>query len=176
MKNQEKTVSGLSKVERLKIANQYRILEKLSKGREAKHFSVLASIFEHGYVHLYGQAVERVWDEMPDEDSKEVIDILELYRVLLLSLKKLPPADQEKLQKEVKFKGFDGNEETGHYLFAQFFCEELDRYNELEVINSHNPTLDDYRAQLKKWDRFGRRIKLTKEEIESIAQDGPIAF
>lgn len=177
MKNRESTeISGLSKIERRKIANQYRILEKLSEGREAEQFGALAGIFEQGYVYLYGQAIDHIWDEMPENACKEVIDILELHRVLLLSLKDLPGSDQQSLLEEIKFKGFDGNEEADYYCFATFFCEELDRYNELKIVNSHSPTLSNYRAQLEKWEAMDRSIHLTKAQIELIAKDSPVAL
>lgn len=158
----------LSKIERLKIVNQFRILEKMSEGYEAKQYAVSAEIFQRGYKYLYDEVLEHFWEEMPEEVAQEVIDILELHRALTFSVQDLPEAERGDLPERVKFEGFDGNNESKHLGFANFFCEEMDRFKELQIVNSHCPTLDRYRAQLKKWEELGKKHRLTKEQIEAL--------
>lgn len=158
----------LSKIERLKLANQYRILEKLHEGFESKHYGNLADIFQYGYTYLYDLATEHFYEAMPEETAREVIDILDLHRALTFSVQELPEGEKGDLPEKVKFEGFDGNNESSHLLFAQFYCEQMNRYNELRVFNSHCKTLDRYRAQLKKWDQLGKKHRFNKREIEEV--------
>lgn len=158
----------LSKIERLKLANQYRILEKLSEGHDEEHYRHLADIFQYGYTYLYDMATEHFHEDMPEETAQEVIDILDLHRALTFSVKDLPEAEKGDLPEKVKFEGFDGNNESSHLLFAQFYCEKMGRHKELRIVNSHCKTLDRYRAQLKAWDQLGKKHRLSKVQIEEL--------
>lgn len=158
----------LSKLERLKIANQYRILEKLSEGHDAEHYGNLADIYQYGYTYLYDLATEHFHEDMPEELAQEVIDILDLHRALMFSVQDLPDAEKGALPEKVKFEGFDGNNESSHLVFARFYCEKLGRFNELSIVNSHGKTLDRYQAQLKAWNRLGKKHRLTKGEVEEL--------
>ncbi|MBX9770280.1 MAG: YfbU family protein [Candidatus Obscuribacterales bacterium] len=158
----------LSKVERLKLANQYRILEKLSDGHESKHYGNLADIFQFGYTYFYDLATEHFHEDIPEEIGQEVIDILDLHRTLLFSVQDLPEAERGDFVKKVEFEGFDGNNESAHLVLARFYCEKMGRHNELKVVNSHCTTLDRYRAQLKAWNQLGKKHRLSKVQIEEL--------
>src|SRR5579883_1589738 len=105
----------LSKVERLILANQFRILEKLDPGGEAGSFQQALEILEHGYTLDYEALVSHFHDEVPEQTCSEVIDILNLYRALTKALRELPEGSLN--QNEATFKGFDGNEEGIHYSY-----------------------------------------------------------
>jgi uncharacterized protein YfbU (UPF0304 family) len=161
--------STLSKFDRMRIANQFRILEKISDSDyEAKQHALNAEIFERGYTYLYSNALDSYWDEMSTEDAQEVIQILDLYRALTFSVERLAEKERGDLLERVKFPGFDGNYESSQLSFAQFFCQEMDRYKELQIENSHHSTLKSYRAQLEKWNDFGQENPLTIDQIEAL--------
>ncbi len=168
MDNIQASQTTLSKIERLKIANQFRILEKISEGDEAQQYAVRAEVFERGYTYLYDEVLEHFWEEMPQAVAQEVIDILQLNRAITFSVQDLPETERADLPERAKFEGFDGNNESEHFSFATFLCEEMSRFNELQIVNSHCPTLDRYRAQLKKWADLGKKQRLTKEQIEAL--------
>src|SRR5260370_11662197 len=110
----------LTVVERIILRNQYLILKQLNRD-EAEQYEKLIAIVEDGYEHDYGQlAAAFSGDTMPEEDSAEVIDILDMYSALQMSRKEL--ADKA----AVAFPGFDGNDEReSRYLgYARFLVED----------------------------------------------------
>ncbi len=164
-------VKAISKTDRLQLVNQYKILHALHADEEylSKHYEKLAEIFERGYIDLYHEAFNELWDELTPEVSEEVLTILDMHRALLWSLGQNPnPKDVER----VKFLGFDGNNESEQLGFAKFFTKDGDRYEELRIFNSHHPTLARYRKMLAEWKRMGRKPDLTKDQIESILDAG----
>lgn len=157
----------LSKVERLNFANQFAILKALHKDNkyEAEHYEYLEEIFRRGYEWLYHECFDNLWNALPSEVAELTLDILDMHRALLWSLGEKPdPADIER----VKFRGFDGNNESQHLSFAKFFTADGSRYSETRVVNSHMPTLDRYKKMLSEWERMGREHQLSKAQIEAI--------
>lgn len=169
MKVQDK--NSLTKIERLMLSNQYRILEKLHQDDEYEKqgYARLAEIFEAGYASMYRHAMERISDQLPEETSAEVLSILDLHRAMLLSLGEKPnPKDIER----VRFEGFDANNEWTHLAFARFYANSGQRYPELQILNSHHSTLPRYRKMLSEWERMGREPHLTRPQIDSILEAG----
>ncbi|HEY9682948.1 MAG TPA: YfbU family protein [Oculatellaceae cyanobacterium] len=161
----------LSKTERLQLVNQYRILQAMHSNDDylSKQYKRLEEIFERGYIDMYHEAFNDLWDELPPEVTEEVLNILDMHRAMLWSLGQNPsPKDIER----VKFEGFDGNNESQQLGFAKFFTRDGDKYKELQIFNSHFPTLQRYRKMLAEWERMGRKPQLTKEQIESILDAG----
>lgn len=161
----------LSKTERLQLVNQYRILQAMHADDDylSKQYKRLEEIFERGYIDMYHEAFNDLWDELPPEVTEEVLNILDMHRAMLWSLGQNPsPKDVER----VKFEGFDGNNESQQLGFAKFFTRDGDKYKELQIFNSHFPTLQRYRKMLAEWERMGRKPQLTKDQIESILDAG----
>lgn len=161
----------LSKTERLQLVNQYRILQAVHGDDDylSKRYKRLEEIFERGYIDMYHEAFNDLWDELLPEVSEEVLNILDMHRAILWSLGQNPnPKDLER----VKFLGFDGNNESKQLGFAKFFAQDGDKYKELQIFNSHHPTLQRYRKMLAEWERMGRKPQLTKDQIESILDAG----
>lgn len=102
---------------------------------------------------------------------KEVWDILEMHWALQLSRDRL--SDKAGIdEKEVYFRGFDGNDETEGCLmaYALYIVEDLDRYNGLKHgdMNSHMPMLSEYRRMLGKWQAMPKNHELSADEIKSV--------
>ena len=164
----------LSKFERLIISNQFKILEKLYP-EEAEYYSKHRKALENGYKLHYQWIVENLYDEMSEEECQEVIDILSMYRSLTYSYQKLE--DKSGIEEsDIRFPGFDGNNETNQYSYTNYFIIELDRFKELTGgseyadFNSHCPMLDLYRRMLSKWKNLKDRNNLTEDEIISIVK------
>jgi uncharacterized protein YfbU (UPF0304 family) len=128
-------------VERVIIANQLKILEKLYP-EEAKYYAAHRTAIENGYKFHYDDLVTYFLHEMPEEESQEVLNILSMYRALTFSYQRLD--DRTGISKDdIRFEGFDGNEEGSQYLYAKYFIIELDRFEELKYgqeypdFNSH---------------------------------------
>lgn len=162
----------LSVVERLLIANQFRILEKLYPD-EADYYSSNRKVLERGYKLHYGEIFESFYEEMSERECKEVIDILDMYRAITFSYRDLSDKDEIR-EEEIRFYGFDGNNEIRQYLYAKFFILELDRFNELTYgqknpeLNSHSQRIDKYKKMLIVWNSFNNSHSLTALQIKAI--------
>ncbi len=164
------TPDTLSRLERLTLVNQFKILAALHPD-EAEDYKDLTTIFERGYASLYSKAFQSMSSEVTKEISKEVFDILSMHRTLFDSVQRLE--DKGDLEKRIKFFGFDANNESEHLSFATFFTKDGRTFEESKVFNSHMPTLERYRRMLKVWRGQGPAEKnLTKAEVEAILQAG----
>lgn len=146
----------LTKKERLILYNQYEILKSLNPN-EKKYYERDQEILINGFKYNYDDLVCGLMDETSEEISQFVIDVLQMYRVLNNSYDKLN--DDEKAQidiYDISFKGFDGNEEIDHYVYAKFYLEKLDKFGELKeskyyAVNSHGNMLNGYRKMVSLW-------------------------
>lgn len=167
---------SLTLAERRILANQWHIRAKLEP-EFADDFERMAEILEHGYELQYGEAL-CLWGEVPREICQEVLEILDMFRFLQNSFDNLE--DKEGLtERDVVFRGFDGNEESKHLCFADFYCAK-DRYGDLRFsglgdgivtveelrgirvnLNGHLPALGSYRRMLVPW------LRIREERIDN---------
>jgi len=158
--------------DRLIIVNQLKILEKLYPD-EAKYYSAQRKAIENGYKLHYDDLVAYFLDEMSEDESNEVLSILSMYRALTFSYQRL--ADKSGIKSDdIRFPGFDGNNEASQYLYTQYFIIDLERFDELKYghenpdLNSHAQKLDKYRRMLNVWNRYENTHELSKEQIIAI--------
>lgn len=167
----------LSRFERALFANQFRILEALYPD-EATFFAQHRKALEDGWELHYDWAVQNISEDTLSEDEcKEVLDILDMYRALTFGLQKL--SDNHDLQNHhyARFHGFDGNHETKRMAYVRYFVYELDRFGELvertdDDFNSHFPTLEVYRSMLEEWRKIPppERFQLDAEGIRRVLE------
>ncbi len=96
------------------------------------------------------------FETIPEKIAEAVGNILTMWRVIGNSYQRLSEDDQKDVVNqtrarfredgELKFPGFDGNEEASHLLVAMFLVEKMNRFQELNArdLNSHWPMLDEY--------------------------------
>lgn len=98
-----------------------------------------------------------------DPDSvKYVADVLEMWSTLEDSFKALDAKARDELAAaadpfgtDVKFPGFDGNNEYKLLAIARIFVNDLERWSELgQIDNSHMQTTDGYRRMLAVFDEI----------------------
>ena len=166
----------LTKKERLILSNQFKILEKLYP-EEADFYSVQREAIEEGFALHYDDAVKLFAEEMTNEECKEVIDILDMFRALHYSYENLDSEEKDEIDEyKIEFHGFDGNNETKQMAYTEYFINKLDRFEELRDnsefpdYNSHSRVLSEYRRMYNKWSEFDNKRNLTKEEIEYIIE------
>lgn len=169
----------LSKKERLMLINQYRILSILNPDG-ASSYNVRIKMLENGYSLHYDEMVSWIDDGMSREQCQEIIDILEMYRCLWHSYKKL--RDKKDIsKKDVKFPGFDAVEEEKELNYAEYVLYDLKRYREfhqrrrLPNHDSYKVMLGQYRAMLSVWKSLGHKKLLTRDEIIQILDGGRAA-
>lgn len=161
----------LTKTERLILANQYLILEKLYPEEKVQYEQIRTAI-EKGYQFNYEDAVEWFYDEFSKEDSIFVIDVLDMYSQILFANENAE--GEEKLESGIKFPGFDGNKETSYLGYVRYYLKDLGHFDELKNnsefgdFNSHRPMVDRYRRMLGVWNNTEDKYKLSIEDINRI--------
>jgi len=171
----DSAVESLTQVERLQLVNQFRILEKLDPDN-ADHYAESREIIARGYSILYEKVFHDVYEEMPIEDCKYVYDVLDLHRVLINSFNTLK--DKQGLtEDDVKFHGFDGNNESKMLALAEYLQKDgLWTETLVGYLNSHSMTTKTYKRMLTKFKPIEEQILssgtgrwiLTAEQIREI--------
>jgi uncharacterized protein YfbU (UPF0304 family) len=97
------------------------------------------------------------------ENVKYVADVLEMWSLLESSFEELDVEGRKALSeaadpfgKDVKFPGFDGNNEHEYLSIARILVGGLDRWSEFtgRIVNSHMRTTDGYRRMLAVFDEI----------------------
>jgi uncharacterized protein YfbU (UPF0304 family) len=137
--------------DRIILANQYRILELLDQD-SAGHHSNLRKALEDGYTLHYKDLAGGFGTELGEEECREVISILQMYRALSSSYEHLTDKGEISPQ-QVEFPGFDGNDETKQFSYAGYLVDDLGNWREFQGrdLNSHFAMLPRYRNMLGKW-------------------------
>lgn len=143
----------LSKKDRVLLINQYRILAALDKGG-SDHYEELIEILENGYEIFYKMLDQWISDDMPTEEGKFVLDILDLYRAIE-NTKRSTKSQELMAHPFAVFMGFDGNNETEYMGFCRFLIERQGKFQEQQQylikndnLNSHASMVDKYRRML----------------------------
>ncbi len=157
----------LNEKERISYLFQLEILRKLDPQNDV--YKNLQKILENGY-SLHYKDVRDVFimsSEISEADCLLVLDILDMYDVLIQSAKCFGINLEQ-----VRFRGFDCNNSHEAKLcsYAKFFMEDYERYDDIQelskgVYNSHMEMLPKYRRMLALW---GKKERLTKEEFDQI--------
>lgn len=161
----------MDKLKRYELINQLLILEKLYP-EEADYYARNRKALENGYELHYSWLTENISDGLSEEECKEVLDILDMYRSITFSWQRLH--EGEELPEKLKFRGFDGNNETALMGYVQYFVIDLERFDELTYgkehpyFNSHCTMLDKYRRMLSVWKQYD--FDLTEDQIASVME------
>jgi len=161
----------LTKKDRVFLINQYEILKRLDPDNSSR-YEELIEILRDGYEIFYSMVDEWIDEDMPQNEGKFVLDILNIYRAIE-NYKRNNPKDKDITEHpRSHFMGFDGNNETSYMAFTRFliekqnkFAEQLPYREKTDNFNSHMPVLDKYRSMLDKWIELGRNFELSKEDI-----------
>lgn len=152
--------------DRMILVNQFRILEKVDPDN-ADGYRRAIEILENGYELDYGSI-----DGLLNRETvsvavcREVYDILDMYRRLVDSYAKLD--DKTGIEeREVKFPGFDGNNEGEHLSYGRFLNSQ-GKYEESLVINSHTLMIHAYRRMITAFEPLKSKGALTKADIQEV--------
>lgn len=164
----------LTKVERLTLINQMKILEQLYPD-DATYYQEHRTALEKGFRLHYSWLFEGLHEEMSEVECREVLDVLDMYRALTFSIQRLDGGLEIAELSHFPFPGFDGNNEPRQLSYCRYFVVKLGRFNELQEedrgfdsFNSHKPMLELYRGMLEVWKSLPDRINLSSEDIKRI--------
>ena len=169
----------LSKKERVSFIHQLQILQKLSDPSEFTYYENKIKALKYGFTLHYSDILDVIYDEeLPPEKCQEVLDILEMYRGIIYSYigLKREKKDISLTDENVKFPGFDGNNECEQMAYVKYFIDDLDRYSEIQELsnkyyNSHSRMLSRYKNMLLKWKQFEslqNRYLMNEEQIKEL--------
>ena len=191
----------MNDTERLILMNQYAILEFLSRahpetaqrGHAIYHdpdtYAWYQSVLAHGYETLLSEITQHVYPvDLTQQDQKDVLDTLDMYRHLQNSFEALKDKG-ELTSKDVDFLGWDGH--RSELSFARVFCfregadsspdivdRKPDRYDMIRpspAYDSHFNTMGVYQRMLAIYRPIFRKMvdsggfrPLTYDEINSV--------
>ncbi len=159
---------GLSRTDRLILANQYRLLALLDKpdaDTYNKYVEILREGFETEYSHFFQEIDE---DILISADAHEVFEVMNMFRALKYGYQNLD--DKSGIDSyPITFHGFSGNDEGKQWAYAQYL-QANQRYTDIGEgdLNSHSPEMDTYRRMLPEWQKSADKFELTKEDIQRI--------
>lgn len=167
----------LTRMERAKFIYLFKILK--NQGDEDYDYENMIKALQYGFELHYSDVFECLYDEeLKAEECREVLDILEMYRGIIYSYNSLKQKGKiETLtEEEVRFPGFDGNNEGKQMSYADYFIKDLDRYSEIEELsrgyyNSHCQMLPRYRSMLRKWETYQtlpNRYMMNEQQIKDL--------
>lgn len=143
----------LTKKERIFLINQYKTLSLLDHDNHDSYEEYI-EILEHGYEILYHSLHDWVLDDMPENEGRLVMKILDLYRAIEKTKRESNNQELEEHRNSF-FKGFDGNNESEYLSFARFIIQKQNRFREQEEyfdrndnMNSHVPMIPTYARML----------------------------
>ena len=136
------------------------IHKKLGINGEVDHEFIMKSIFSDNTWAIPWKLSGIFGDEQFDDppEVEEVSDILDMWSLIEASYSALSVEEKTRIEKEashfsgeVKFTGFDGNNESNHFSIAKHFIKELGRWTEFDGrdLNSHARSLPVYQRMLK---------------------------
>lgn len=173
---QEVTVQ-LSKIERIQLINQHRILQKLYP-EEAKYNEKAIEILSNGYEYLYDEIYQFIYDGddvMSDAECKEVWDTLSMFDSIDRTIEELGLEHDTRIF--TKFMGYDGNNEGKFLGFAEFTIMKDRRFTSLPLnkenyFNSHMPVREIYGRMLDAWQSIDpySRYPMTKENLDKVLE------
>jgi uncharacterized protein YfbU (UPF0304 family) len=161
----------ISLTERLILINQYETLVRLDEDNHSYH-EQKAEILRRGYTGLYHDLFDGISEEVSEDVTKEVHDILSMFRTIENSIGSLPAEQQQQLnQSKLSFSGFDANNDD-HYHQAKFMIQEQGLYDEYAEhdINSHTrSSLPRYQRQYALFQQLHESMQdLTFEQLKQL--------
>ena len=170
-------VVKLSRTERAQFIYLLKILK--NQGDQDYDYDNLIKALQYGFELHYSDVFECLFDEeLTSDQCREVLDILEMYRGIIYSYTNLKREGKQGTltDEDVRFKGFDGNNETKQMSYADYFIKDLDRYSEIEELsrgyyNSHCQMLPRYRSMLRKWETYQtlpNRYMMNEQQIKDL--------
>jgi uncharacterized protein YfbU (UPF0304 family) len=158
----------LSKIDRILLANQYRILEKLDPFN-AEIYASNCKVLEDGFALNYAALDQRFKDGLTAEQCSEAIRILLMFEALHHGYVRSKGAIEAEID-SIAFHGFDGESEAALLAYAAYLIHDEGRFPVLdrEHLDSGTPMLALYRRMLWEWEKSADKYTLEAADIRRI--------
>lgn len=108
----------MEKEQRLILINQFEILQQLNP-YDVDFYSEKIEILKEGYEYHYDDVLGEIFNPLPEEKSRFVIDVLNMYRDITFSKVQLSDGNRENfVGVTTYYRGFDFNEYFGRKIPA----------------------------------------------------------
>ncbi len=167
----------LTIAERWILSNQLQILGILDNDQK-DYYKYTKEIIDSGYELLYDESIPYITDGdeiLTEDQGKLVRDTLIMFEMITRALQGIDDKTGINLS-QLKFAGFDGNNEGKYLAFAKFLCREYGEPRFLDIgegfdnYNSHCPVLDAYKRMLTVWENSTSKYSLTKQDLIHISE------
>lgn len=167
----EDTNMKLTRTERLIISNQMRILAALYDD-EREYLDRMRVAIDSGYALHYSQVAQHIdEDEFSEDECREVLDVLSMFRALRNGYEQIAEDDREGIRdRVVEFAGFDNKE--GASLYYSRWLASTGSFDDIVPeggLDSHSPVLDMYRRMLQEWEASEDKFSLDRQDLVRIS-------
>lgn len=126
---------------------------------------------ENGYASFYDCSY--IQDEKTEEWEDKILDILDMYCFMHNSIENNQNPPYQVSVNDVRFPGFDGNNESDELYFVDFIINKQNRFCELKEngrndFNSHIRMMPKYERMLDVFKELGKPVILSNDEIIKI--------
>jgi uncharacterized protein len=137
-----------------------------------------------GHYWALGWEMPGIFHGHSDKQSRVrfVVDVLDMWSFMEEAFEAMKKDERTRLAKEaepfgknIKFPGFDGNNESEHLSIARFLIEDLERFSRFREgrrdLNSRFPTLESYGRMLKIFEPIRKNLigrRLSVDELATI--------
>ena len=165
----------LSKLERINLIHQHRIMLKLYPDEAAENEKAI-DILSNGYEFLYDELYQFIYDGddvMSEDECKEVWETLSMFDSIDRTVKSLELEHDSSMG--TMFFGYDGNNEGKFLGFAEFTIMKEGRFSYLPLnkdnsFNSHMPARGIYQRMLEVWKQIdvSTRHPMSKANLDAV--------
>lgn len=113
------------------------------------------------------------------EHVEEVLNILDMWTFIEEAYAEMGPAEKEKIKTDadpfgahVRFRGFDGNNESEYLSAAGFLINDLDRFSRFKGrdLNSHSPSIGSHRRMYQEFEVIRPTLIMRGLSVEEIVK------
>jgi uncharacterized protein len=165
----------LTRLERLILANQYRILGHFEP-ENANESQGFCRALESGYEAEFERIATGIdADILNAEECHRVVDVMSMYLALQSAYTRLD--DTTGIDPGLTaFPGYDGNEEGSRAAYARYCQGQGERFKGLkswtEDFDSHYSMRAKYARMLEAWEASEQKYQLTKDDVVRILAAG----
>lgn len=158
-------------LELLKIKRELSILNHNDEETTNINNEIIA--VQNGYTEFYELGDDELSNEKSENWFTFIYDVLAMYSRMINSIANNQGSKHKHDISDVRFPGFDGNNELEKMTFVKFFIIRLKRYGEIEAINngdynSHREMTETYKRMLACFKKMGEPIILNDQQIDEL--------
>ncbi|MEW5069665.1 YfbU family protein [Bacillus subtilis] len=162
-----------TKEQRAILINQLEIKQLLDESRKDLYEKYI-EILDRGYSRYYSDIFGELDEELDDTVHKRVVGVLTMYETLYNDRLHLPEEEKKQIdEKDVLFKGFDGNNESSHHSYVNFLVRKMEMFSTIgELIETGKiKSTNSHRSMVGYYDELLQRYRSVTEKNNKSFKD-----